>query len=74
MVGSSYAVVVAAARVQVARLHQRPTIARGTGHIYQRGRTSTAIRSRNLSEADGCFVAYAAHELRGEIILQLTLA
>jgi len=28
----------------------------------------------DLSEADGRFVAYAAHELRGEIALQLTLA
>ena len=28
----------------------------------------------DLSEADGCFVAYAAHELRAEITLQLALA
>jgi signal transduction histidine kinase len=27
-----------------------------------------------LSEEDGCFVAYAAHELRGEITVQLALA
>jgi signal transduction histidine kinase len=36
--------------------------------------TLTTSAARNLSEADGCFVAYAAHELRGEITLQLTLA
>ena len=30
--------------------------------------------ARDLSVADGCFVAYAAHELRGEITLQLALA
>ncbi|HEY5431179.1 MAG TPA: histidine kinase dimerization/phospho-acceptor domain-containing protein [Solirubrobacteraceae bacterium] len=30
--------------------------------------------ARDLSEADRCFIAYAAHELRGEITLQLALA
>ncbi len=30
--------------------------------------------ARDLFEAEGCFVAYAAHELRGEITLQLALA
>ncbi len=30
--------------------------------------------ARDFSDADACFVAYAAHELRGEITLQLALA
>jgi signal transduction histidine kinase len=30
--------------------------------------------ARDLSKAERCFVAYAAHELRGEITLQLALA
>ena len=30
--------------------------------------------ARDLSEAERCFVAYVAHELRGEITLQLALA
>jgi signal transduction histidine kinase len=34
----------------------------------------TTSAARSLFEADRCFVAYAAHELRGEITLQLTLA
>ena len=38
-----------------------------------RGGTMTTFAS-DLSEAERCFVAYAAHELRGEITLQLTLA
>ena len=37
------------------------------------GGTMTTFAS-DLSEAERCFVAYAAHELRGEITLQLTLA
>ena len=38
-----------------------------------RGGTLTTFAS-DLSEAERCFVAYAAHELRSEITLQLTLA
>jgi signal transduction histidine kinase len=34
----------------------------------------TTSAARDLSEADRYFVAYAAHELRGEITLQLALA
>jgi signal transduction histidine kinase len=34
----------------------------------------TTSAARSLSEADRCFASYAAHELRGEITLQLTLA
>jgi signal transduction histidine kinase len=34
----------------------------------------TTYAARDLSDADGCLVAYAAHELRGEITLQLALA
>jgi signal transduction histidine kinase len=34
----------------------------------------TTYAARDLSDADGCFVAYAAHELRSEITLQRTLA
>jgi signal transduction histidine kinase len=37
------------------------------------GGTLTTFAS-DLSEADRCFLAYAAHELRGEITLQLALA
>jgi signal transduction histidine kinase len=37
------------------------------------GGTLTTLASE-LSEADTCFIAYAAHELRGSITLQLTLA
>jgi signal transduction histidine kinase len=40
---------------------------------FHGGGTLTTFAS-DLSEADGCFVAYAAHELRGEITLQLALA
>jgi signal transduction histidine kinase len=36
--------------------------------------TLTTSAAADLSEADRCFVAYAAHELRGEITLQLALA
>jgi len=36
--------------------------------------TMTTSAARNLSEADGRLIAYAAHELRGEITLQLALA
>jgi signal transduction histidine kinase len=36
--------------------------------------TLTTSAAKQLSEADRCFVAYAAHELRGEITLQLALA
>jgi signal transduction histidine kinase len=36
--------------------------------------TLTIPAARSLSEAERRFVAYAAHELRGEITLQLTLA
>jgi signal transduction histidine kinase len=36
--------------------------------------TLTPSAARNLSEAEGCFIAYAAHELRGELTLQLVLA
>ena len=32
------------------------------------------VRGQDVSEAERCFVAYAAHELRGEIAVQLTLA
>ena len=35
--------------------------------------TLTTSAAGKLSEADGCFIAYAAHELRGELTLQLTL-
>jgi signal transduction histidine kinase len=38
-----------------------------------RGGTLTTPAARDRSETDGCFVAYAAHELRGEITLQLVL-
>ena len=38
------------------------------------GGTLATTAARDLSEADGRFIAYAAHELRGEITLQLTLA
>ena len=37
------------------------------------GVTLAASAVRDLSEADKCFIAYAAHELRGETTLQLTL-
>jgi signal transduction histidine kinase len=36
--------------------------------------TLTTSAARGFSGADACFVAYAAHELRGEITLQLALA
>jgi signal transduction histidine kinase len=36
--------------------------------------TLTTSPASTLSEADACFVAYAAHELRGELTLQLALA
>jgi signal transduction histidine kinase len=39
----------------------------------ERGRTLTTF-ARALSDPDRCFVAYAAHELRGEIAIQLALA
>lgn len=38
------------------------------------GGTLTTSAATDLSQADGCFIAYAAHELRGEISLQLMLA
>jgi hypothetical protein len=38
------------------------------------GVTPTTSTASNLSKGDGCFIAYAAHELRGEITVQLTLA
>jgi hypothetical protein len=34
----------------------------------------TTSAASDLADPDRCFVAYAAHELRGEIALQLTLA
>jgi signal transduction histidine kinase len=34
----------------------------------------TTYAARGLCDADGCFVAYAAHELRGQVTLQRTLA
>jgi signal transduction histidine kinase len=36
--------------------------------------TVTTSAARDLAEPDRCFVAYAAHELRGEIAFQLALA
>jgi signal transduction histidine kinase len=48
------------------------TIDRGAG-TYPHGGTLT-IFTGDTTEADRCFVAYAAHELRGEITLQLALA
>ena len=38
------------------------------------GGTLATSAARDLSEAERSFIAYAAHELRGEITLQLTLA
>jgi signal transduction histidine kinase len=48
------------------------------GHVHRAacaewGETLTTFAS-DISEADRCFAAYAAHELRGEIALQLALA
>ena len=40
----------------------------------QGGGLLTTSAARDVSEAERCFVAYAAHELRGEIAVQLTLA
>ena len=45
-----------------------------TGRRVRNERRTMTTFASDLSEADGCFVAYAAHELRGEITLQLTLA
>ena len=43
-------------------------------HRGQRSETLTTSAATNASEAERCFVAYAAHELRREITLQHTLA
>jgi signal transduction histidine kinase len=40
----------------------------------QEGGTPTVAVAHDVSEADRCLVAFAAHRLRGEITLQRTLA
>ena len=40
----------------------------------QGGGTLTPLAAKGLSDAEWCFLAYAAHELRGSITLQRTLA
>ena len=62
----------------------RPAIARVPGcrpPLWRRGqrlgrdwRLSTHERASDVGQTERCFVAYAAHELRGEIALQLALA
>jgi signal transduction histidine kinase len=42
--------------------------------LAERGRGTLTTFASDLSEADRCFIACAAHELRGEITLQLALA
>lgn len=42
--------------------------------MRRRSRRQHRDRGLSISETDGCFVAYAAHELRGEIALQLAVA
>ena len=48
--------------------HARAYHQGGRGPLHRRtlgGWTVTTFAATDLSDADGCFVAYAAHELRG---------